>query len=161
MKKSPIFLIILVALAGFIVFWYLASPLFIDTRVNEGNPIERTISSSGGSVDFPPDTQARLYSGVFSGADSFHKISGEALIISDGDTKYLRLENFESTNGPDLKVYLSGDSNAKDYVSLGDLKGNIGSQNYEIPEDVDLGKYNKVLIWCEAFSVLFGSAELM
>jgi electron transfer DM13 len=74
--------------------------------------------------------------------------------------KYLRLENFKSTNGPDLHVYLATDEKASDYVILGKLKANIGNQNYEIPDGVDLAKYHEVLIWCKQFSVLFGSAEL-
>ena len=60
----------------------------------------------------------------------------------------------------DLYVYLSTDEGASDYVSLGTLKANMGNQNYEIPSDVDVAKYSKVLIWCQAFSVLFGSADL-
>jgi len=47
-----------------------------------------------------------------------------------------------------------------DIVNLGRLKGNIGNQNYEIPTGTDLSKYNTVLIWCKAFSTLFGSAKL-
>ncbi len=56
-------------------------------------------------------------------------------------------------------MYISTDKKASDSVNVGRLKGNIGHQNYEIPQ-VDLSKYNMVLIWCKAFSVLFGSAEL-
>ena len=47
-----------------------------------------------------------------------------------------------------------------DFVNLGMLKGNVGDQNYKIPEETDLSKYDTALIWCQAFSVLFGSAEL-
>jgi len=79
--------------------------------------------------------------------------------MEDG-SQYVRFENFKSTNGPDLFVYLATDDQASDFVDLGRLKGNVGNQNYEIPEGVDLSKYNKVLVWCKAFSVLFGSAEL-
>jgi hypothetical protein len=70
------------------------------------------------------------------------------------------LEDFSSTNGPDLYVYLSTDDSASEFVNLGQLKANKGNQNYEIPEGTDIEKYDKVLIWCKAFSVLFGSAEL-
>ena len=101
-----------------------------------------------------------IFEGAFEDADSFHKVSGEAKVYTDGNREYLRFENFESTNGPDLKIYISEDLDAESYISLGELKGNIGNQTYEIPEDVDLEKYNTVLIWCEAFSVLFGSADL-
>ena len=72
----------------------------------------------------------------------------------------MRLEGFSSTNGPDVYVYLSADRQARDYMSLGRLKGNIGDQNYDIPADADLSRYNYVLIWCQAFRVLFGSAGL-
>jgi hypothetical protein len=80
--------------------------------------------------------------------------------LDDEGNSILRLENFRATNGPDLHVYLSTDKSASDFVSLGRLKGNIGNQNYEIPEGTELSKYDTVLIWCRAFSVLFGSAEL-
>ncbi len=52
------------------------------------------------------------------------------------------------------------DKSASDFVDFGRLKANIGNQNYEIPEETDLTKYDTVLIWCKAFSVLFGSADL-
>jgi len=109
-----------------------------------------------------PAAFAALPSGKFVGSgDGIHEVEGDAQILEIGEnTNYLRLENFKSTNGPDLFVYLSTDEKASDFVSLGSLKGNIGNQNYKIPEGVDLSKYNKVLIWCKSFSVLFGSAEL-
>ncbi len=102
------------------------------------------------------------YAGTFIGVgDGIHDAQGDAYTIplEDGST-VLRLENFQSTNGPDLFVYLSTDDNASEFINLGELKANKGNQNYEIPDNVDLGKYDKVLIWCKAFSVLFGSAEL-
>jgi hypothetical protein len=93
--------------------------------------------------------------------DRIHNAEGLAkVIVLDEGNRILRLENFRATNGPDLYVYLSTDKSASDFVSLGRLKGNIGNQNYEIPEGTELSKYDTVLIWCKAFSVLFGSAEL-
>ena len=100
--------------------------------------------------------------GNFVGAgDGFHNVEGVAkvLVLADGKS-FLRLENLKSTNGPDLYVYLSTDKDVSDIVNLGRLKGNIGNQNYEIPEGTDTSKYNTVLIWCKAFSTLFGSAKL-
>ena len=47
-----------------------------------------------------------------------------------------------------------------DWIDLGDLKGNVGAQNYEIPPSVDLDRYSTVLVWCVRFSVAFGSAGL-
>lgn len=93
--------------------------------------------------------------------DGFHKADGIAKIISLADSRtFLRLENLKTTNGPDLYVYLSVGKDTSDIVNLGRLKGNIGNQNYEIPTGTDLSKYNTVLIWCKAFSTLFGSAKL-
>lgn len=100
--------------------------------------------------------------GNFVGAgDGFHNAEGVAkvLTLSDGKT-FLRLENLKTTNGPDLYVYLSTGKDSSDIVNLGRLKGNIGNQNYEIPTGTDLSKYSTVLIWCKAFSTLFGSAKL-
>ena len=100
--------------------------------------------------------------GNFVGAgDGFHNVEGviRVITLSDGKT-YLRVENLKATNGPDLYVYLSTDVNTSDIVNLGRLKGNIGNQNYEIPTGTDLSKYDTVLIWCKAFSTLFGSARL-
>ncbi len=103
------------------------------------------------------------YAGTFIGVgDGIHDAQGDAYTIplEDG-SNVLRLENFRSTNGPDLYVYLATSDNASDFVNLGQLKANKGNQNYDIPEGTDLAKYNKVLIWCKAFSVLFGSAEVL
>jgi hypothetical protein len=93
--------------------------------------------------------------------DGFHKAEAVAKVITLADGKtFLRLENLKATNGPDLYVYLSTGKEVSDIVNLGRLKGNIGNQNYEIPAGTDLAKYNTVLIWCKAFSTLFGSAKL-
>ena len=101
-------------------------------------------------------------SGEFVGAgDGTHHAEGIANEISLEDgRKFIRFENFNVTNGPNLYVYLATDKSASDFVDLGVLKANIGNQNYEIPEGTDLAKYKTVVIWCKAFSVLFGSADL-
>ncbi len=105
-----------------------------------------------------PGEIVTLFAGEFSG-ESRYEINGEAVVLNDGsEQRFLRFENFDSSNGPDLKVYLRAANG--EFVSLGDLKGNIGSQNYEIPTDVDLSVFSTVEIWCERFSVGFGSASL-
>jgi Electron transfer DM13 len=105
---------------------------------------------------------ASALSGQFIGAgDGTHNAEGVAREISLEDgTKFIRFENFKVTNGPNLFVYLATDKNVSDFVDLGALKANIGNQNYEIPDGTDLAKYKTVVIWCKAFSVLFGSADL-
>jgi hypothetical protein len=67
------------------------------------------------------------------------------------------LENFKSTNGPNVHIYLSTDKYALNFIDVGRLKANNGNQNYNIPDGTDLSKYTMVLIWCKDFSVTFGS----
>ncbi|MDH3610850.1 MAG: DM13 domain-containing protein [Nitrosopumilus sp.] len=113
--------------------------------------------------DAMEDVTPVVYSGNFVGVgDGIHDAQGDAFTvpIEDG-SNVLRLENFKATNGPDLFVYLSTDKDASEFVNLGELKASSGNQNYEIPDEVDLTQYNNVLIWCKAFGVLFGSAELL
>lgn len=143
-KKKAISMTSLATIA--VVVMFIISPYFYDVTVDEALPTA--------SAEFP--------AGKFVGSgDGIHEVEGDALIIKLEDgSQYVRFENFKSTNGPDLYVYLATDDKASDFVNLGLLKGNIGNQNYEIPEGVDLSKYNKVLVWCKAFSILFGSAEL-
>ncbi len=101
--------------------------------------------------------------------DRSHPAAGVAQVLGDGTgQRFLRFEGFETDNGPDLNVYLSSaapDAPAgefdDDFVDLGDLKGNIGPQNYEIPAGVDLSQYQTVVIWCVRFGVAFGAAELV
>ena len=109
-----------------------------------------------------PAASASALSGEFVGAgDGTHHAEGIANEISLEDgRKFIRFENFNVTNGPNLYVYLATDKSASDFVDLGVLKANIGNQNYEIPDGTDLAKYKTVVIWCKAFSVLFGSADL-
>ena len=103
-----------------------------------------------------------MLSGQFMGADDGrHDAEGIAKEISLEDgRRFIRLENFKVTNGPDLFVYLATDKTASEFVELGRLKANNGNQNYMIPQGADLSKYDTVLIWCKTFSVLFGSADL-
>ena len=108
------------------------------------------------------ETNDSLLTGPFVGVgDGIHDAQGVAKVIPiEGGGNVLRLEDLVVTNGPDLYVYLSTDKSASDFVNLGRLKANIGNQNYPIPDGTDMTKYDTVMIWCRAFSVLFGSAEL-
>jgi hypothetical protein len=116
----------------------------------------------GLNVNMATESNQSSESATFVGVnDGIHSAEGLAKIIPlSNNSNILRLENLKVTNGPDLYVYLSTDKGASDFVSLGKLKANNGNQNYNIPSGTDLSKYNAVLIWCKAFSVLFGSAEL-
>jgi hypothetical protein len=92
-----------------------------------------------------------------------HDTSGRALVLGDGSgQRFLRFEEFATDNGPDLNVYLvdSSTGDVSDFVDLGNLKGNVGDQNYEVPAGTDLSRYDTVVIWCVRFSANFGDAVL-
>ncbi len=157
MKKSIIIGIIAAAIA-IPVIAYAAGPLFINTTINEPAPVVSKDDSMDDSDMGGPMVLAGSFVGV---GDGIHDAVGSARVIPVGEKSVLRLEDFRSTNGPDLYIYLSTDERAFDFVSLGRLKANIGNQNYDIPEGTDFSKYDTVLIWCQQFSVLFGSATLL
>lgn len=101
-----------------------------------------------------------------------HASSGTVRILELADgSRILRLEGLDTSDGPDLKVWLSDapvieglagwhvfDDGA--YLDLGALKANKGDQNYEIPAAAVLGDYTSVSIWCARFAVSFAAAEL-
>ena len=111
-----------------------------------------------------------LATGTFQGADAAHRGEGRALLVrlADGQ-RFLRFEQFRVTNGPDLYVYLSGYPAPRNSAQLhegathdvGVLKGNVGSQNYALPTDLDLAKFKSAVIYCKRFSVIFATAELV
>jgi hypothetical protein len=120
----------------------------------------------------PPSTEPQivtLVEGSFISRD--HPGQGIAKVLTDGSSqRFLRFEQFSTDNGPDLNVYLTtADANAPEgdfdddgeYVDLGNLKGNIGDQNYEIPPDVDLARFDTVVVWCVRFSSAFTAADLL
>ena len=114
-------------------------------------------------------TNAVKAAGSFTGADRFHQGEGTATIFELGPgERILRFEEFRVTNGPDLRVLLvntpnpEGHSDLDDagYVELGKLKGNVGSQNYEIPDTISLSDVESVVIYCKPFRVVFSVATL-
>jgi len=171
MNKSMI-AIIAIAIVG-VASAFAISPYFTESTIDEELPVGAIVQPMMDDVmedkmmdDVMEDKMMEAipisYSGTFIGVgDGIHDAQGDVYTIplEDG-SNVLRLENFESTNGPDLFVYLATDDRASEFINLGELKANKGNQNYEIPDDADLTKYDKVLIWCKAFGVLFGSAQL-
>jgi len=113
-----------------------------------------------GLITVEEAVQTQTLVGEFEDADFIHRTSGTATLMIQGDSKSLVFENFETLNGPDLFVYLSADKSDRDFVDLGQLDRFKGDQSYEVIDSVDIEKYHNVLIWCKAFGVLFGSAEL-
>jgi len=142
--------------------WYAFRPelLFIDKTVNEEFP-------NGVAVASIEKRPMAISMGNFKSLA--HETKGTASIYQLGDGKLtLRLTQFETSNGPDVHVYLTAAQIEKGsdaikqagFVDLGSMKGNKGEQNYDIPPSVDLAKYKNVTIWCARFGVNFGEAAL-
>jgi hypothetical protein len=144
--------------------WYAFRPerLFINKTVNESLAAEVTVARAGA-----PDMPAALTSGGFHGVH--HETRGTATIYKlPNGKRVLRLTEFETSNGPDVQIYLVAAADARDnatvtsagFVNLGAMKGNRGDQNYDVPDSVDLTKYRAVTVWCRRFGVNFATAPL-
>lgn len=148
-----------VGIVALAIAWYAFRPelLFVNKQVNEQFPMDTSAASGPMS----------LAKGNFKSLA--HETKGVATIYKLADGKQtLRLTEFETSNGPDVHVYLTAAEVAKGsdavkaagFVDLGSMKGNKGDQNYDVPADVDLTKYKNVTIWCARFGVNFGLAPL-
>ena len=164
-------------LAAVVVVWFQPQKLLIDDRVSEPEPVALvspapSVQPSAPSVRphaSPPhaSTNVVLASGAFRSGE--HSTRGHAVLLRLPDgRRFLRLADLRTSNGAKVVVWLSGAAaGASDgavrqasHLDLGGLKGNIGSQNYAVPDDAALASYRSVVIWCARFHVAFGSAAL-
>ena len=190
---------LIVVVIGGGVAWWLISPLFINTVVEEELPFE--IPTAAEMEDMSEEELAKVSTevmdaaakmpdkemeedmpkmaddaqpvvvaqGQFRDADEFHKGSGTVTLyrLPDG-THLLRFEDFRVTNGPQLHVLLANhaepvnrdDLQDAGYVDLGGLKGNVGSQNYEIGANIAIDSVKSIVIYCKPFHVVFSTATL-
>jgi len=160
MRKRNIIIAVAIIIVGGL--WYAFRPelLFVNQTVSEEFPGGAAMAS----IEKGPMAVTR---GNFKGLA--HETKGLASIYQLADGKRtLRLTEFETSNGPDVHVYLTAAEVAKGsdaikaagFIDLGSIKGNKGDQNYDIPADADLNKYKNVTIWCARFGVNFGEAAL-
>lgn len=159
--------------------------LYTSTTVNEDLPaVEQSDGAQGASEETEDAEGSEGSEGAEDGAEEpaepavlaegefvsqEHDTSGTARVLELADgSRHVRLEGLASSDGPDLYVWLTDQEAGGDwykyrdgrYVDLGSLKGTHGDANYEIPEDADIEGMTSVVIWCDRFSVAFGSAPL-
>jgi Electron transfer DM13 len=161
--------------AGFIIFillWFQPQKLFLNKTVNEPVPWVIQTAPAGEANrnptagQSPPPSLQVVRAGGFRSLE--HPTTGTAIVLRrPGGRLILRLERLSTSNGPDLRVYLSHVPASNDlhayrtgFIDLGALKGNRGSQNYAIPAGNDLSAFNSAVIWCRRFAVGFGVAPL-
>lgn len=163
MQKPKLILGSIVVVAVTIV-WYLFRPelIFVNRTVNETLPGTATSTSTVQGSHATVLATGRFHS-------VSHETSGVATIhqLSDGK-RLVRFTTFETSNGPDVRIYLVAAKDATDnqtvtragFVDLGAMKGNRGDQNYEVPTNIDLGQHQPVTIWFRRFGVNFATAPL-
>ena len=177
-----------VGVLAFVLLYFEPQTAFIDDEVSETIPgldaspaTDPSATTAPVSVGVPSASPGNSVSAALASASETgnpvvlstgtfisgeHDTSGTALVVALPDgSLVVRFEDLDTSNGPDLRVVLSTDdaSDAWKYDGrhiLGELKGNIGDQNYTIPLDVDLTQFGSVVVWCERFSVAFGAAPL-
>lgn len=198
MRKSIVIGAVAVAVVVGAVALALFQPwlLFVDERVEEDIPAEVLATDDAGldgASESPGATTAEGSEGPGASAseptapawtelargrfiDAEHGTSGSARIVRGADgQRQLWLEDLDTSNGPDLHVWITDQRSGGTcagcadswgiyddgrWTALGKLKGNQGDQRYAIPADADLGGMRSVVIWCDRFNVAFGSAAI-
>ncbi|GIG58468.1 hypothetical protein Lfu02_28400 [Longispora fulva] len=155
MRKKLVLVGLALAVAvAFGLFWFQPWKLVVDRTVHE------TLPAAAPTI---ADTVVRHGSFV----SHEHATAGSAELVRLADGRHvLALRDLDTSNGPDLRVWITDqaatvtDLDASRHVELGRLKGNKGSQVYDIPPGTDLDLYKSVTIWCKRFSASFGAADL-
>ncbi|MEM8909632.1 MAG: DM13 domain-containing protein [Bacteroidota bacterium] len=122
-----------------------------------------TASAEGiNSLPFEITVNSGDLSGTFTGLSGY-SVSGSVTRTQDEDGNVvIQLEeDFSTQSGPGLYLYLgqSGTSGANS-VSIDKLQARSGTQTYVIPSNINANDFDFVLIFCQPFNVVFGSAEL-
>lgn len=112
-------------------------------------------------VNNPVDTSMAVirFNGTF-GNGPYGTVNGTAKIYFQNNQYILALENFNSSNGPDLHVYISKEALPVNYIDLGKLQSVSGNQQYPLTGNLSFSEYKYALIHCQQYNHLFGSAEL-
>lgn len=169
-SKAPFVIggaVVVLAVVAFLAFGVFGvHTAFIDDTVSEEGPTFASGASADGATDAPTgdgtapaDGGAAVTTaatGTFEG--EAHPGEGTVNLLTDGTQTFVRFEDdFATDNGPDLyaAVVVGGER-----IELGELKGNQGSQNYELPADVDPASVESVQVWCKRFDVVFTEAAV-
>lgn len=169
------FIIILAAaVAGILVYFAIAPNIDNDNTEREPRdqraPADQATSSqetSATSSESAEEAAVTAEEAELSGearysirGTSEHPASGNVRVIQTPGEQIIRFENYEGTDGPDLRVYLANELDATDPVDLGPSRARSGNINYGVPIDVDIDAYQYVLTWSEEENVLYDYAQI-
>jgi hypothetical protein len=180
LRIHPVARVLVLGVPFVAVSWWLLSPFFIDdvvdddfaTSIADARPTDATTEPDADSVGAAPSTTGSAPAAPrLRGAGTFVGLAGHdgrgdaGLFALEDGSHVLRLENFDIDNGPDLRLYVVPGADrtdpTDDSLYLGELRGNVGDQTYELPPEFSLrpGSWT-VLVWCEAFTVEFVAATV-
>jgi hypothetical protein len=134
-------------------YFLLLAAIMMCCSADENTPIRQIDNDN-----FDVSTATLLTQGMLEGVG--HTASGTATVYAADGRKIVVLDPYESQSGPDLKVYLSKDRDATEYIRLGQLKATSGKQSYVVPGSPDINQYHYVHVWCEKYTVVFARAEM-
>ncbi|WP_410654314.1 DM13 domain-containing protein [Amycolatopsis sp. lyj-112] len=185
MKRKRVLTVLaagLVVVVAASLYWFQPWKLWVNETVQEASPVAQTSAesttepstevSTGVPKNASPAPKEPVVVATGELISHEHATSGSVRILRAADgSLVLRLENLDTSNGPDLRVWLTDAPvlpgkdgwfvfDDGEHVSAGKLKGNKGSQNYTLPAGVDPARYSSVTIWCDRFNVSFGAAAL-
>ncbi len=171
--RSPVSWLVIGVLAIGMVFglyWFQPWKLVVDRTVHESLPSAAAPpaadpTATGGSA---VPTDQLLRTGRFISQE--HATSGGVRLVRlRTGAHVLAIDDLDTSNGPDLRVWLTDRPALPDawrsfddgeWLELGRLKGNKGDQVYAVPAAASPQDYRSVVIWCKRFGVAFGAAEL-
>jgi hypothetical protein len=160
------------AIGAFVFYWTGVRDERVDEdvvtagQVADAGEAEQALAGEAGSParEAKPKPQpsgpVTLTTGMFTGVDG-HDGSGDATVIEDDGARTLTFTDFDVDPGARVEVWLTpGPDQIDDRIELGELKGNVGDQQYEVPADADLNRYGTVVLYCTPFTVRIAVAPL-
>lgn len=170
MQRNTLVVGVAVALAVVVVGYLVADAYFLpeaSTRVDE--PLPDAMMDDHGMDEMAEGMPHAVARGTFSGADALHSVSGAVALYEGEDGWFLRFEDYEATDGPDVYFYLvKGDGAVEEGYRVLVPGGEEGRAtlrgNFNVPlegDAMDWSAYDGVVVWCDRFDVRFGSATLV
>lgn len=149
------------------------APTTTSTTTTTTQPPSTTEGTDGGTTTTVPETTTTTeptgpvatVTGSFEGVGRY-SAEGTATVYELDGQFVLRFEDdTDIQNAPDLFVYVleapsydGGDPG--EFINLGKIKGNVGGQNYELPDEYDPAIHQSILIWCQRFTTPVATAPL-
>lgn len=123
-------------------------------------------------LELPPlNSPQQAAVAAFTRLDPIRWAQGRATVyLAADERKILRFENFTALNGGDLRVILSANRLPATTEEMrqqgidfdaGVLRGTYGTQNYELPVELDLRQYASIVLYSPSLDMIYSVATLV